>query len=296
MSYGCIYKVTNIQDKKVYIGQTINFESRKKGHIHAALEKFDNNKKSLFYYAIRKYREQNFKWEILGYCETREELNEAEIECIWFFQSQNRIYGYNITSGGNWGGYPGEYNGMYGKKHSEESKQKNRESNIGKKHSEESKRKMSKSRIGLNTWTKGTISPFKGKKHSEESKQKKREAHLGKIPSNKGSFHTEETKQKMKENHANVSGKNNPMYGISLYGEDNGMCGKKHSDEAKQKMKNTWDRRRILLKEKTEKQKQEDIENIKALIDLGYNNELIAQTLGYAVITIHRRKKLLSAI
>ena len=41
-------------------------------------------------------------------------------------------------------GYPGEYNGMYGKKHSEESKQKNRESNIGKKHSEESKQKIKK--------------------------------------------------------------------------------------------------------------------------------------------------------
>lgn len=41
---------------------------------------------------------------------------------------------------------------------------------------------------------------------------------------------TAETKQKISENHADVSGENNPMFGVGLFGEANGMFGKKGKD------------------------------------------------------------------
>ena len=41
-----------------------------------------------------------------------------------------------------------------------------------------------------------------------------------------GMQHSKETREKMKINHADVSGENNPMYGISMAGEKNPMYGK----------------------------------------------------------------------
>ncbi len=50
--------------------------------------------------------------------------------------------------------------------------------------------------------------------------------------------HTKETKEKMSKNHADISGKNNPFYGIQ------------HTEEAKKKMsqshKETWARKNFL--------------------------------------------------
>lgn len=54
---------------------------------------------------------------------------------------------------------------------------------------------------------------------------------VGAIPSSKtrnaGRKHSEETKQKMRGPRPNISGKNNPMYGVHLNGELNPMWGKK---------------------------------------------------------------------
>ena len=105
--YGVIYKATNIQNHKVYIGLTTKyFESYKNDHLRDARNNKDVERK-YFYNAIRKYGEHNFKWEILGECYSQEELNEAEIECIVFFRSYgmnikkfDHIYGYNMTTGG----------------------------------------------------------------------------------------------------------------------------------------------------------------------------------------------------
>ena len=53
----------------------------------------------------------------------------------------------------------------------------------------------------------------------------------------KGMKHTAETKQKIsKTQTGNYVGKNNPMYGVHLYGEKNGMYNKKHSKETKEKL------------------------------------------------------------
>ena len=104
--YGCIYKITNLMNGKCYIGQTTQeiYEYIAK-HFYLAIK--GDSPKKYFYNAIRKYGYKNFKWEILGYCNSLEELNEAEIEAIWLFRSygcdginHDNIYGYNMTSGG----------------------------------------------------------------------------------------------------------------------------------------------------------------------------------------------------
>jgi group I intron endonuclease len=86
--------------------------------------------------------------------------------------------GYNLREGG----------GSHGK-HSEESKQKNRDAHIGKKHTDKTKKKMSESQSGktlseehkqkLSEMKRGEKHPMYGKKHSEETKQKRNDALRG---------------------------------------------------------------------------------------------------------------------
>jgi len=182
--FGLIYKATNIQNKKVYIGQTVkSLKRRKQRHYNNAL----HSDKLIFYRAIRKYGHHNFKWEILGYCETKQELNEAEIECIAFFQSVDTKYGYNMAKGGkkgiDWTGkhhskescekiskskigkVSGENNPFYGKQHTKEFKEKQRKNRKGKKRLLISRQKQGESQ-------KKEKNAFWGKKHSEESKIK----------------------------------------------------------------------------------------------------------------------------
>lgn len=73
-------------------------------------------------------------------------------------------------------GLIGDKNHFWGKKHTEETKNKISKANKGKKRSEEVKKKFSIIRKGLNTWT-------KGRKASEETKQKMRESRIKYIAS-----------------------------------------------------------------------------------------------------------------
>ena len=111
----------------------------------------------------------------------------------------------------------GKNNGMFGKKQSVEARLKmsiaKKGKNIGKKHSEETKKKMSLA--------------HKGKKLSEKTKLKMSKSKKGIIFS----------KQHRKNLSIVNSGKNNPMYGIHLLGEKNGMFGKKHSKETIEKLR-----------------------------------------------------------
>jgi len=152
--FGLIYKVTNLNNGKIYIGLTTqNLYDRKSKHKRNV---FINNRQAYFYNAIRKHGWGNFKWEILGYCKSKEELAQSEIECIKFFQSNNRLYGYNSTIGGEGLNEP-----------TEAVREKLRESGrrrTGFKHSEETKKILSEH-------GKNQIGPNKGKKLSKEWKQ-----------------------------------------------------------------------------------------------------------------------------
>ena len=119
MKYGLIYKIINLTNGKIYIGQTTrSLEKRWREHIN-----FSKNDINLpFYNSIRNTGALNFKIEVLGYFNNQAELNLAEIYYIKHYQSliiYNR--GYNLNLGGNNG------------KHSNFTKEKISKKNTGRK-------------------------------------------------------------------------------------------------------------------------------------------------------------------
>lgn len=95
--YGVIYLVSNRVNAKVYVGQTKQtIDQRWKDH----LRKAKRGSKSYFSNAIRLYGESAFTITILEQCLDKNLLNEAEKKWISTFNSNDRDYGYNLTSGG----------------------------------------------------------------------------------------------------------------------------------------------------------------------------------------------------
>jgi group I intron endonuclease len=216
--FGVIYKVTNIINQKVYIGQTIRrFDTRKKQHIMSATK----GSKVKFHLAISKYGADSFHWEVVCDCYDLKQLNIMEEFYIWKANSTDKSFGYNIKFGGN------------NCKLSEETKNKIRDKAKGRRHSEESKRKMSESRSGENHFRFGKhltdehkekIRKIRtGTKHTESAKLKMSIGRMGDKNVNYGRKFkmSQETKDK-------ISNKNS--------GSKNSMWGKKHSEESKKIM------------------------------------------------------------
>ena len=93
-----IYRITNLINNKVYIGQSINIENRFLRHRNELRRNKQNN--SYLQNAWNKYGEKNFEFAILEVC-TEEELDDKECAYIQLFNSMNRDNGYNLESGGH---------------------------------------------------------------------------------------------------------------------------------------------------------------------------------------------------
>lgn len=154
-----IYKITNIVNKKVYIGQSINIKARWKDHMNSLNRK--DSKCTLLQRAWNKYGQSNFSFEILELC-SENMLDEIETKYIDLYDSCNVDKGYNIEPGGNANKYL-----------SDQTKQKIRDAHLGIRASDETKKKMSESRVGHKN-------PMYGKTHSEETRKKISEAKNGK--------------------------------------------------------------------------------------------------------------------
>lgn len=88
-----IYKITNIQNNKVYIGQTIRpIEQRFHRHISDAM---NNILDTHFARTIRKYGKDNFIIEEIDNAENQNELNQKEQYWIKYYNSVKE--GYNET-------------------------------------------------------------------------------------------------------------------------------------------------------------------------------------------------------
>ena len=88
-----IYKITNIQNHKVYIGQTTRpIKDRFNRHINDAL---NNILDTHFARAIRKYGKENFIIEEIDNANNQEELNQKEQYWIRYYDSTET--GYNET-------------------------------------------------------------------------------------------------------------------------------------------------------------------------------------------------------
>lgn len=88
MSMG-IYKIENLINGKVYIGQSIRIERRWKEHCF-------NSSDSLISAAIKKYGKENFSFEILEEVDDTEKLNQLESQYIQRFNSLTP-HGYNVV-------------------------------------------------------------------------------------------------------------------------------------------------------------------------------------------------------
>ena len=194
---GYIYKITS-PSGKIYIGQTIDINARKNKY------KYLNCKnQTRLYRSLLKYGWKNHIFEIIEIVEIDNiyQLNSLEVEWISKLDSFNQ--GLNCTLGGH---------GNSGRKYSEESKIKMRNSQLGKKQSKETIEKRVKNLVGKkrSDQFKENLSKIKkGIAVSEEVKQKLSEINKGKKLSNetkfkismssKGRVVSEETRRKISE-------------------------------------------------------------------------------------------------
>lgn len=87
-----IYKITNLLDGKVYVGQTART-------LEARIDQHKRRSASAISKAIKKYGWENFKAEVIEECKTRDQLNEREIYWIKFYDCI-APKGYNLHPGG----------------------------------------------------------------------------------------------------------------------------------------------------------------------------------------------------
>lgn len=184
-----IYSATNKLNGKKYIGQTSQtLNARIRHHLRSAeLKRYG----TYFHRALLKYGSNSFEWEIIEICNSRE-ANKKEKYYIYKFDTF--VNGYNMTLGGmgnsNIGG---ENHPMFGKHHSDETKQKLRDFNLGKKLSKKTRKRISAGLVG--------------RVCSEETRMKLSKAHSGKILSKETIAKIRKTKK------GTMRGKKNPFYG-----------------------------------------------------------------------------------
>lgn len=88
-----IYKITNLANNKIYIGSTNNFTIRKQNHLYQLRHNKHNN--IYLQRAFNKYKESNFKFELIKNCNENNLLLEEQF-LINNFDSTNPLKGYNI--------------------------------------------------------------------------------------------------------------------------------------------------------------------------------------------------------
>ena len=127
-----IYKIINLTNKKVYIGQSKSIFERWQEHKRDLNNNTHGNPH--LQNAWNKYGKEYFEFGIVEEC-SMNQLNEKEIYWIDYYNSMNSKFGYNKTSGGGANtiisdetkkklsiAHSGENNYFYGKTHTEETK------------------------------------------------------------------------------------------------------------------------------------------------------------------------------
>lgn len=92
-----IYKIQNINDKKVYIGQSVNVKNRLRDHIKSAVG-ISTIANQLVHEAMAEEGIENFTFHLIDKC-GRDKLNDREKYWIDYYKSNE--WGYNRTKGGS---------------------------------------------------------------------------------------------------------------------------------------------------------------------------------------------------
>lgn len=113
-----IYKITNNVNGKIYIGKTtVDLHRRKINHKCS----MNTGSQMAIHRAMRKYGFEKFSWEILFECENVEDLDQAEVDFIFLYDTRNTVVGYNVAIGGGGVGV-GELHPWFGCHHTDEVK------------------------------------------------------------------------------------------------------------------------------------------------------------------------------
>lgn len=186
-----IYRITNTQNNKVYIGQTNNPSLRWSQHKSNA--KYDRGQQVITR-ALTKYGVDVFEFEVIATCQTQDDVDFVEEQIIQEYDSRNPEKGYNVDIGGN---TSPRTPGILAKISAalKEHYRHNQHFLKGKTLSEEWKENMSKAAMGkegTNTgktfddeWRNRISVSLTGKKLSEEHKNNLSESHKGQIAPNR---------------------------------------------------------------------------------------------------------------
>jgi group I intron endonuclease len=179
---GCIYKITNLVNGKIYVGKT-KHSSEHRFRIHVSDSKRES--KTTIQKALRKYGEHSFKVETL--IELDEPyLNEAEIFFIKLLNARDSAVGYNITSGGDGFG-SGPQHPCWGIKKPPEESERIRKLHTGRKLSDETKKRIGDGHRGEKSVNYGKHLPEEQRNNIKKALTefyKKNKSHMiGKIPS-----------------------------------------------------------------------------------------------------------------
>jgi group I intron endonuclease len=165
--YGYVYKIENILNGKVYIGQTTQPTTKRKNKHFNKLEHNQHHNPHL-QNSFNKHGKSVFYFQVINYATSKEVLDELEIGYINKYDCLNPKKGYNLKSGGSNG------------KPSEETCKKISENNprywLGKHLSYETRKKISESRKGK---CKGKDNYLFGKKLSEKQRKLRGKHNIG---------------------------------------------------------------------------------------------------------------------
>lgn len=179
-----IYRITNLINENTYVGKHIN----KIGVV-------DNYMGSGTYLkrAKEKYGIQNFKKEIIKYCENENDLKEWEKTFIMLERFMCRAE-YNVADGGDGSGIEGGRKNLGKKRTPEQCKRISEATKEAMKH-------LSPEKEAKLYYRKGKEGPNKGRHWSDATKKliSEHSGSRGKHPANYGKHHDEVTREKMKD-------------------------------------------------------------------------------------------------
>ncbi len=158
----CVYCAYNKLTSKVYVGYTkTSLYRRKVSHYYNAKHKPDNN---YFHNSLHLSNKNDIDWYILYQDSNLKNLTDKEVYFIKLFQSNDKNFGYNLTTGGDSPTFSRETRDKISKKAKARNLNGKNNPFYGKTHSKETREHLSRVRTG--------ICNNRGYKHSLEMRKK----------------------------------------------------------------------------------------------------------------------------